>query len=136
MGAMWGAPEVIVKDNLNGDQFLRELDAFSQLEDHKSADMCVVVVASHGNDDHIISTDNQPIRTEHIVAKFNNQMCPNLRGKPKFFIFQACRALHQMQRSLILLQTKTTLRRDNLPMRYMCCQEYVNASPVLAMQVN
>ena len=28
---------------------------------------------------------------EWILAQFNDQNCPQLKGKPKFFVFNACR---------------------------------------------
>ena len=28
---------------------------------------------------------------EWILAQFNDQNCPHLKGKPKFFVFNACR---------------------------------------------
>ena len=37
------------------------------------------------------AADGQSIDMEYIYEFFNNRNCPLLRGKPKFFIVQACR---------------------------------------------
>ena len=29
--------------------------------------------------------------TEYVLRSFNNDACKSLKGKPKFFVFQACR---------------------------------------------
>ncbi len=53
--------------------------------------MAVVVVLSHGTEGGVFTSDGRKIETESIYEKFNNEHCPALRGKPKFFIVQACR---------------------------------------------
>ena len=39
----------------------------------------------------VYAADGQSINMEYIYEFFNNRNCPLLRGKPKFFIVQACR---------------------------------------------
>ena len=46
---------------------------------------------SHGKDGVVYAADGQSINMEYIYEFFNNRNCPLLRGKPKFFIVQACR---------------------------------------------
>ena len=31
------------------------------------------------------------VSTEYVLRRFNNDACPALKGKPKFFVLQACR---------------------------------------------
>ena len=71
---------------------LKTVRDFSQLQDHAQADMCVVIVLSHGDDgDLIYSCDGRVVSAEYLLRQFNNDACPLLKGKPKFFILQACR---------------------------------------------
>ena len=56
-------------------------------------DMAIVCILSHGEDGVIICTDGQKIPIEAILGKFNNRNALPLRGKPKYFLFQACRGL-------------------------------------------
>jgi len=51
----------------------------------------ILVILSHGQDGYIETTDGRKVNLEAIFEQFNNQYCPNLKGKPKFFIIQACR---------------------------------------------
>ena len=37
------------------------------------------------------TADGRSINLERIYEYFNNKNCPDLKGKPKFFIVQACR---------------------------------------------
>jgi hypothetical protein len=60
-------------------------------EDHSSDDMSIVVIMSHGENGTIVSSDGRRVREESILKEFNNQSCPSLTGKPKMFIFSACR---------------------------------------------
>ena len=53
--------------------------------------MSVIVVLSHGGNGFILGSDGKRCDNEWILQQFNNEMCPDLMGKPKFFIFQACR---------------------------------------------
>jgi hypothetical protein len=70
---------------------MKALQDFAALSDHRDADMMILAVLSHGRDGHIYARDGSVIDTEVIYSKFNNTNCPMLRGKPKFFIIQACR---------------------------------------------
>merc|ERR1719186_576472 len=85
--------KVLVRRNLKKDDMRKELMRFSELEDHKACDMAIVCVCSHGLDkDRIITSDCREVDVrEDIMSKFNNEECENLKGKPKIFIFQACR---------------------------------------------
>ncbi len=71
---------------------MRTIDNFSKLQDHAQADMCVVIILSHGDEgDLIYAQDGRKVSAEYLLRKFNNDACPMLKGKPKFFILQACR---------------------------------------------
>jgi hypothetical protein len=49
---------------------------------------------SHGNDENIVTRDNQEISFEEIMAPIKE--CPRLIDKPKMFFFQACRGENEM----------------------------------------
>jgi len=67
---------------------------FSQMADHKTADMCVVIVLSHGREGVASSKDGE-YSVAKIIERFDSQNCQALIGKPKLFIFQACRGVER-----------------------------------------
>ena len=71
---------------------MRTINDFSKSDDHRFGQMCVVIILSHGNDGGLINAaDGKSVSTEYVLRRFNNDACPALKGKPKFFILQACR---------------------------------------------
>ena len=80
--------EVEIKKNLIKTDFYTEICNFSRNRKHLDGHMMILVVLSHGRDGHIYTADGQVISTERIYENFNNQLCPLLKGKPKFFIIQ------------------------------------------------
>ena len=71
---------------------MRTINSFSKLEDHIYGQMCIVIILSHGNDGGLINAaDGKVVSTEYVLRRFNNDACPALKGKPKFFVLQACR---------------------------------------------
>ncbi|KAL7889412.1 hypothetical protein AOLI_G00016700 [Acnodon oligacanthus] len=58
--------------------------------DHTEADCFVCVFLSHGDDGHIFAHDDR-VDIKEITALFKGDTCRSLVGKPKIFIFQACR---------------------------------------------
>ena len=51
-----------------------------------------LVIASHGNENVIYGTDDEPVFVyDDIIRPFHNANCMGLRGKPKLFLFNACR---------------------------------------------
>ncbi|CAK8691792.1 unnamed protein product [Clavelina lepadiformis] len=68
---------------------------FAGQDFHKEADMCIIIVMSHGGlvneKDVIYGVDGNYLPAEHVVRYFDNDQCGNLRGKPKLFFFQFCR---------------------------------------------
>ncbi len=54
----------------------------------KTTDMLWVTIMSHGKEGYIYCSDGRKIKTELILNKF---ACVELKDKPKFIIFQACR---------------------------------------------
>jgi len=83
--------DVAVHRNLHLAAFFKVITEFCCNKMHKEADMTVVVILSHGKDGVVYASDGQSINMEYIYEFFNNRNCPNLMGKPKFFIVQACR---------------------------------------------
>ncbi|XP_049899853.1 caspase-6-like isoform X1 [Epinephelus moara] len=59
-------------------------------DDHSDADCFLLVFLSHGEKDHV-NTYNDKISIEDITSPFKGDKCRSLVGKPKIFIFQACR---------------------------------------------
>ena len=81
-----------MRRNLDYQDMMRTVNAFSKNDDHQYGEMCVVIILSHGNDGGLINAaDGKSVSTEYVLRKFNNDACPALKGKPKFFILQACR---------------------------------------------
>lgn len=88
---------VTVAQNLTRNETLIKIIEFSDLLDHSEANMAIVCISSHGSDaGKIISSDCRELDLEQdILRRFNNEYCPKLKGKPKFFIIQACRGEEQ-----------------------------------------
>ena len=82
----------MVHDNLTHAEINKVVEDFSKHFKHKRSDMCIVAVMSHGDDKSLLTKDCQllDIQTE-LLEKFNTANCPDLEGKPKWFIIQACR---------------------------------------------
>ncbi|XP_036068295.1 caspase-6-like isoform X1 [Oryzias melastigma] len=59
-------------------------------EDHSDADCFLLVFLSHGKDNCVYTNDGM-INIQDIIHAFRGDNCPSLVGKPKIFIFQACR---------------------------------------------
>eukprot|EP00092_Neocalanus_flemingeri_P007155 GFUD01007730.1.p1 GENE.GFUD01007730.1~~GFUD01007730.1.p1 ORF type:complete len:382 (+),score=76.81 GFUD01007730.1:41-1186(+) len=80
-------------ENMKRNETFKKLIDFSEMKDHIDADMAVICISSHGSENgKVISADCLEIDLEtDILRRFNNQYCPNLKGKPKFFMVQACR---------------------------------------------
>jgi len=84
--------EVEVKLDLTKIELIQALQDFAGDQRHINCDMMILVVLSHGRSDGRIDTvEGQSYELESIFEQFNNQQCPYLKGKPKFFIIQACR---------------------------------------------
>lgn len=66
--------------------------------------MAVVVVMSHGRHGLIAGADGREIECEWLLRQFNNDGCPALKGKPKFFILQSCRGDEEDYGSLPQIQ--------------------------------
>jgi len=81
----------VVRSNLSAIELKKEVAQFAQSEAHANSQMAVVIVLSHGENGCIFGTDGNRCPTEWILEQFNNERCQNLIGKPKFFLFQACR---------------------------------------------
>ena len=63
--------------------------------DHTTSDCFLLVVMSHGNQDYIVTSDNQEIHFKNIMEPIKS--CKSLFHKPKFFLFQACRGDNKMR---------------------------------------
>ena len=80
-----------IKKDRKYSQMIQDVERFAQLKDHIKSDMCIVVILSHGDDKNVVATDGYKLPYADILTEFNNEKSPNLYGKPKLFIFAACR---------------------------------------------
>jgi len=77
-------------ESLTSKEIKRSLERERQSEDHRNAQAFVLVVLSHGEKGHVVCSDGKKISIEYITSCFDGNRCPDLRGKPKLFIIQAC----------------------------------------------
>eukprot|EP00090_Calanus_glacialis_P013661 TRINITY_DN22315_c0_g1_i1.p1 TRINITY_DN22315_c0_g1~~TRINITY_DN22315_c0_g1_i1.p1 ORF type:complete len:416 (+),score=104.06 TRINITY_DN22315_c0_g1_i1:319-1566(+) len=82
---------VTLRRNLPYYDMITEIQKFASKTDHALGDMAIVAILSHGRHGLIAAADGRELETEWVLRQFNNDGCPALKGKPKFFIFQACR---------------------------------------------
>ena len=57
---------------------------------HKDLDCFVLVVTSHGNEGSIIGTDGKHVKITDITDLLSPKNFPEMKGKPKIVILQAC----------------------------------------------
>lgn len=72
-------------------EMLLTLRDFATLPQHTEVDSCVVVLLTHGLEGQIYGSDAKLINLTEVFGFFDGNVCPNLQGKPKFFLVQACR---------------------------------------------
>jgi len=78
-----------VLHDLGYKDFKDAMKKFCEETDFENASMAVFVLMAHGDDDSVLYTANgRTIKTEEIIDLFYDENCPNLKGKPKWFIFQ------------------------------------------------
>merc|ERR1711915_145684 len=84
--------EVLVHKNLTQKQTLLLMEDLAENQVKEEHYMMILCMASHGEEKHMLATyDCLTIDTEKdVLRKFNNENCPQLRGKPKVFLFQSC----------------------------------------------
>jgi len=66
------------------------LDKERHHSEHKTANMFVMFVLSHGEDGHFYASNGEKVLIQKIMDYFDGQNCPALREKPKLFFVQAC----------------------------------------------
>ena len=84
--------------------------------DHSSFDTFFCIVMSHGDEEEcIVTRDMKTIKKETILNSFTADACPSLAGKPKVFIFQACRGhRHDQGLDMLVDANADTPLQDNL----------------------
>ena len=80
-----------IKEDRKYEDMLDDIHEFSKLKEEFDANMRILVILSHGDHSNVLSADGYKLPYEWIITQFNNYNCPHLRGKPKLFIFPACR---------------------------------------------
>ncbi|KAI3420108.1 Ced-3p [Globodera pallida] len=83
--------KVLTRNDLTAKEMMWAIRHFSKEEAHQRADSAIVVVLSHGEHDTLLGTDELRVNLHQFVAELNSQNCPDLMGKPKIFVVQACR---------------------------------------------
>ncbi|XP_023322075.1 caspase-1 [Eurytemora carolleeae] len=83
--------KVTWRSNLSYRDMCKQILQFRNKPEHQQADMAIICILSHGQNDVIAGSDGREMKTDWLVEQFSNTNCPGLRGKPKFFILQACR---------------------------------------------
>lgn len=70
---------------------LKCIQDFGKNPEHIRYDSCVVVVLTHGEYDYLTGVDGGKVNLHGFISALDGKNAPNLIGKPKIFIIQACR---------------------------------------------
>ena len=84
-----------VCEDLSASDMDDKLQRFAEKVEHKEAEMGVIIVLSHGDEDGIYGSDDEVLKTDYILKRFTGDNCPGLLNKPKLFIFQSCRGIER-----------------------------------------
>ena len=82
--------KVKIERNPKREKILKVLDNISY-EDHSNYDCFVLCLKSHGLEGFVYGADGETVLLEDVCGFFSNSRCRTLKGKPKFFVIQACR---------------------------------------------
>ena len=84
--------EVKLYEDRSANQILKSLTELSKSNDLFNHSVLVVAISSHGNANGLYGKDGDNLVTaKEINSIFSSENCQNLVGKPKVFIFNACR---------------------------------------------
>ncbi|KAF7625988.1 hypothetical protein Mgra_00009837, partial [Meloidogyne graminicola] len=86
--------KIICERDLTAEQMFITIKKFAQKKEHLFNDSAIVVVLSHGESDQLLGIDEIPINFYSFVSCLTSNNAPNLKGKPKIFIVQACRGIN------------------------------------------
>ena len=85
---------VIIKRDLNKHGIESVAEKYGRI-DHSLFGAFVFILMSHGGDrDCILGVDGRETTVKNLMVEFQAGKCPSLMGKPKVFIIQTCRGLH------------------------------------------
>ncbi|XP_055346874.1 caspase-3-like [Paramacrobiotus metropolitanus] len=87
--ALLGFDVISPYDNLSVHDMQKCMEYYAT-QDHTNSDCFAAAVLSHGDDGIVFGTDGK-LSVERLVAPFKGNKSTSLAGKPKIFIFQACR---------------------------------------------
>ena len=88
--------QILFEKDLKMEEMQTRLRIFAEHSCHKQADMCVLMIMSHGgfvSGDGVViyGIDSKYLRADKVIGLFNNDKSPNLINKPKMLFFQFCR---------------------------------------------
>ena len=84
--------KVKVKTDLTEKDLKSEIKEFASELDQDKTEICIICIMSHGDRESIQAVDRGKVNIEtDILDQFSNGACPTMIGKPKVFLFQACR---------------------------------------------
>ncbi|XP_077511082.1 caspase-3-like isoform X2 [Amblyomma americanum] len=87
-----------IATNLKADEMKTLLRWAAGECDEKKDDCLVVVLMCHGKENYIYGVDFEPLHLYNdVYEQFNNENCPELKGKPKLFLVQATREENHSQ---------------------------------------
>ena len=53
-------------------------------------EMAVLCILSHGKESVIYGSDGKVVQAKELINQFSDRNCPQMKGKPKMVIIQAC----------------------------------------------
>uniref|UniRef100_A0AAQ6A2C2 Caspase-8 n=1 Tax=Amphiprion ocellaris TaxID=80972 RepID=A0AAQ6A2C2_AMPOC len=81
--------EVVIHNNLTARNMRAEIEKLGK-RNFVNDDALVVCVLSHGENECVYGTDEQPVVLRDLTLPFKSGSAPTLAGKPKLFFIQAC----------------------------------------------
>ena len=101
---------------------MRHLAADIAKKDHRKYNALIFIVMSHGGvDDTLLGVDGRGVCVADIISEFRSKESQTLKGKPKVFLFEACRGpfsesdLYGMSLENITHSVDSTLARGTIP---------------------
>jgi len=88
--------EVECRDDQTSEQMMGILDAASTDPRLQKYDCFVCCIMSHGEEGHVFGSDGLPVLIKDMTSLFKPAYCPQLTGKPKVFLIQACQGIESM----------------------------------------